>query len=58
MTIINEIRQGLIEHMEYVEEQIARICDSGKTLTIHDMADLERYAKTLKYLADTYKSLD
>lgn len=57
MTNRNDIRVVLVEHIEFVQNKIKEI-EALPKLTIHDMADLERYSSTLKNLAVAYKSLD
>lgn len=56
MIKIGEIRCSLIEHINFVQEKMREL-ERADDLTIHEMADLERYSSTLKNLADTYKDL-
>lgn len=56
MIKISEIRCSLIEHINFVQEKMREL-ERSDDLTIHEMADLERYSSTLKNLADTYKAL-
>lgn len=54
---MNDLCVNLIEHINFVQEKMAEIEQSSK-LSIHEMADLERYSATLKNLADAYQSLN
>ena len=56
MINIGDIRCSLIEHINFVQEKMREL-ERSDDLTIHEMADLERYSSTLKNLADTYKAL-
>lgn len=47
------IRVALIKHIEFVQQKMSEI-EAHSNLTIHQMADLERYASTLKFLSDAY----
>lgn len=47
----------LAKHVKFVLERMDEI-ESCKELSIHQMADLERYANTLKYLAQTHEALN
>lgn len=57
MTNKNDIRIVLIEHIEFVQKKISEI-EALPKLTIHEMADLERYSSTLRNLAESYKALN
>lgn len=57
MTNKNDIRIVLIEHIEFVQKKMSEI-EALPKLTIHEMADLERYSSTLRNLAESYKSLN
>lgn len=50
------IRIALIKQIIFVQERMSEI-ETQSNLTIHQMADLERYASTLKFLSDTYRNL-
>lgn len=50
------IRIALIKQISFVQERMREI-ETQSNLTIHQMADLERYASTLKFLSDTYRNL-
>ncbi|UNL36796.1 hypothetical protein [Limosilactobacillus reuteri] len=50
------IRIALIKQIIFVQERMSEI-ETQSNLTIHQMADLERYARTLKFLSDTYRNL-
>lgn len=50
------IRIALIKQIIFVQERMSEI-EAQSNLTIHQMADLERYASTLKFLSDTYRNL-
>lgn len=50
------IRIALIKQIYFVQERMSEI-ETQSNLTIHQMADLERYARTLKFLSDTYRNL-
>ncbi|WP_085679118.1 hypothetical protein [Limosilactobacillus reuteri] len=50
------IRIALIKQISFVQERMREI-ETQSNLTIHQMADLERYARTLKFLSDTYRNL-
>lgn len=56
MIKISDIRCSLIEHINFVQEKMREL-ERSDDLTIHEMADLERYSSTLKNLANTYKDL-
>ena len=56
MINIGDIRCSLIEHINFVQEKMREL-ERADDLTIHEMADLERYSSTLKNLADTYRAL-
>ena len=56
MINIGDIRCSLIEHINFVQEKMREL-ERSDDLTIHEMADLERYSSTLKNLAHTYKDL-
>ena len=43
------IRIALIKQISFVQERMSEI-ETQSNLTIHQMADLERYARTLKFL--------
>lgn len=53
----NELRIALIEHIEFVQEKMKEI-EVLPRLSIHEMADLERYSSTLRNLAVAYKELN
>lgn len=50
------IRIALIKQIIFIQERMSEI-ETQSNLTIHQMADLERYARTLKFLSDTYRNL-
>ncbi|WPU43498.1 hypothetical protein [Limosilactobacillus reuteri] len=52
-----DIDVALKKHVEFVLRKMDEI-ESCKELSIHQMADLERYANTLKYLAQTHEALN
>lgn len=51
------INSILAKHVKFVLERMDEI-EACKELSIHQMADLERYANTLKYLAQTHKAFN
>lgn len=53
---MNDLCVTLIEHMNFVQAKMAEIEQSNE-LSIHEMADLERYSATLNNLANAYQSL-
>ena len=50
------IRIALIKQISFVQERMSEI-ETQTKITIQQMADLERYARTLKFLSDTYRNL-
>lgn len=51
-----EKRTNIMNHMEYVSRKMTEI-EHDDELSIHDMADLERYANTLRLLSEAYSFL-
>lgn len=51
-----EKRTNIMNHMKYVSHKMTEIEHDDK-LSIHDMADLERYANTLRLLSEAYSFL-
>lgn len=51
------INVTLSKHIQFVLEKMDEI-EECEELSIHQMADLERFAKTLSHLAQTYKTLN
>lgn len=47
---------NVMKHMEYVSDKMTEIEHDGE-LSIHEMADLERYANTLRLLSEAYSFL-
>lgn len=45
-----------MKHMEYVSHKMTEI-EHNDELSIHEMADLERYANTLRLLSEAYSFL-
>lgn len=52
-----DINATLEKHVKFVLDRMDEI-ETCKELSIHQMADLERYANTLKYLAQTHKAFN
>lgn len=51
-----EKRTNVMKHMEYVSHKMTEI-EHNDELSIHEMADLERYANTLRLLSEAYSFL-
>lgn len=47
---------NVMKHMEYVSDKMTEI-EHDDELSIHEMADLERYANTLRLLSEAYSFL-
>lgn len=56
MDHIEMIKQALIQNIEITQQRIVEI-NKKDELTIHEMADLERYANTLNHFIQAYGSL-
>lgn len=54
---VSELRVSIFEQMEFIVAQIDDIRHHEK-ISIHDMADLERYGRTLQYLSDCYSNIE
>lgn len=50
-----DIDVALKKHVEFVLRKMDEI-EACEELSIHQMADLERFANTLKYLAQTHEA--